>query len=112
MSGETNTTIITTCSTDKTDYNETMSTIKFAVRAKKIKNKKRLDNVEIPMEEIMKKIMKELEETKKELNWYKMKEELEKYNAVDIPEEDTCLMPLRTLVVSGLSGSSRLQRMS
>lgn len=65
LSGETNTSIITTCSTEKIDYNETMSTIKFAVRAKKIKNKKRLDNVEIPMEEIMKKIMKELEETKK-----------------------------------------------
>jgi hypothetical protein len=42
-----------------------MSTIKFAIRAKKIKNKKKLDNVQIPMEEIMKKIMKELDETKK-----------------------------------------------
>jgi hypothetical protein len=58
LSGETNTSIITTCSADKIDYNETISTIKFAVRAKRIKNKKRLDNVQIPMEEIMKKIMK------------------------------------------------------
>ena len=82
------------------------------MRAKKIKNKKKLDNVDIPMEEMMKKIMKELEETKKELNWYKMREELEKYNLVDIPEEETCLMPLRSLVVSGVSASSRLQRMS
>lgn len=47
LSGETNTSIITTCSTDKVDYNETISTIKFAVRAKKIKNKKKLDNVEL-----------------------------------------------------------------
>ena len=45
LSGETNTSIITTCSADKIDYNETISTIKFAVRAKKIKNKKKLDNV-------------------------------------------------------------------
>lgn len=41
-----------------------------------------------------------------------MKEELEKYNLVDIPEEDTCLMPLRNLVVSGVSASSRVQRIS
>ena len=65
MSGETNTSIITTCSTDKIDYNETMSTIKFSVRAKKIKNKKKLDNVQIPMQDIMKKLVKELEDTKK-----------------------------------------------
>jgi kinesin family protein 5 len=45
LSGETNTSIITTCSTDKIDYHETISTIKFAVRAKRIKNKKKLDNV-------------------------------------------------------------------
>jgi len=39
------TSIITTCSLDKSDYSETISTIKFAVRAKRIKNKKRLSNV-------------------------------------------------------------------
>lgn len=58
----------------------------------------------------MKKLMQELDETKKELSWYKMKEELEKYNAVDIPEEDTCLMPLKNLVMNGLTASSRLHR--
>jgi kinesin family protein 5 len=44
LSGDCRTSIITTCSMDKTDYHETISTIKFAVRAKKIKNKKRLSN--------------------------------------------------------------------
>jgi hypothetical protein len=36
--------MITTCSLDQNDYNETVSTIKFAVRAKKIKNKRKLDH--------------------------------------------------------------------
>jgi len=43
LSSDTKTSIITTCSLDQSDHNETLSTIKFAVRAKKIKNKKKLD---------------------------------------------------------------------
>ena len=43
LSTDTSTSIITTCSLDQSDHNETISTIKFAVRAKKIKNKKKLD---------------------------------------------------------------------
>jgi kinesin family protein 5 len=39
---DTSTSIITTCSLNQNDYNETVSTIKFAVRAKKIKNKKKV----------------------------------------------------------------------
>ena len=38
LSTDTNTSIITTCSLEKADFQETLSTIKFAVRAKKIKN--------------------------------------------------------------------------
>lgn len=41
---DTSTSIITTCSMDSNDHQETLSTIKFAVRAKKIKNKKKLDH--------------------------------------------------------------------
>ena len=40
------TSIITTCSLDRVDLAETLSTIKFAVRAKKIRNRQRLSNVE------------------------------------------------------------------
>lgn len=43
LSTDTTTSIITTCSLDKNDYCETLSTIKFATRAKKIKNKKKLE---------------------------------------------------------------------
>lgn len=43
LSTDTKTSIITTCSMDQSDHHETLSTIKFAVRAKKIKNKKKLD---------------------------------------------------------------------
>ena len=43
LSTDTSTSIITTCSLDKNDHCETISTVKFAVRAKRIKNKKRLD---------------------------------------------------------------------
>lgn len=46
LTGGCRTSIITTCSLDKNDVHETISTIKFAVRAKKIKNKKRLSNQE------------------------------------------------------------------
>lgn len=45
LTGGCMTSIITTCSLDKSDYSETISTIKFAVRAKRIKNKKKLSNV-------------------------------------------------------------------
>ena len=44
LAADTTTSIITTCSLERYDYNETLSTIKFAVRAKKIKNKKKLEN--------------------------------------------------------------------
>lgn len=44
LGSDTSTSIITTCSLDQNDYQETVSTIKFAVRAKKIKNKKKLQN--------------------------------------------------------------------
>lgn len=49
LRGDTKTSLVTTCSLDKTDYQETLSTIKFAIRAKKIKNKKRLNSVEVTM---------------------------------------------------------------
>ena len=48
LSTDTYTSIITTCSLDKSDYCETLSTIKFAVRAKKIRNKKKLEYDEEP----------------------------------------------------------------
>ena len=44
LCGESKTSIITTCSLEKQDINETTSTLKFAVRAKRIKNKKKLSN--------------------------------------------------------------------
>jgi hypothetical protein len=49
-------------------------------------------------------------ETKKELDWYKMKDELEKCNVVDIPEEDTCMMPLKMMMTGGVSTASRISR--
>jgi hypothetical protein len=45
LNGYSKTSIITTCSSEKSDSGESLSTIRFAVRAKKIKNKKRLENV-------------------------------------------------------------------
>ena len=45
LTSDCRTSIITACSLEKQDRNETLSTIKFAVRAKKIKNKKKLSNV-------------------------------------------------------------------
>jgi hypothetical protein len=47
--------------------NETLSTIKFAVRAKRIRNKKRLTNQAFTPDEIIENLKKELAETKKEL---------------------------------------------
>jgi uncharacterized protein YqeY len=75
LTGGCRTSIITTCSLDKNDVHETVSTIKFAVRAKKIKNKKRLSNQEYTPEEIIATLRKELAQTKKELDYYKKKEE-------------------------------------
>lgn len=45
LNGSSRTSIITTCSSERSDSCETLSTIRFAVRAKKIKNKQKLDNV-------------------------------------------------------------------
>ena len=107
LSSDRNTSIITTCSLDKSDLQETISTIKFAVRAKKIKNKKRLNNSEVSMEEQLSKLKKELEETKKELADYKRKEEEDKI--VDIPEEEVDLPPLKCMsFVGGISSRVRL----
>jgi kinesin family protein 5 len=53
LAGDCRTSIITTCSMDKNDFHETISTIKFAVRAKRIKNKKRLSNTSFTPEEII-----------------------------------------------------------
>lgn len=41
-----------------------------------------------------------------------MKEQLEKCNAVDIPEQDTCIMPLKGFVMNGLTASSRIKTLS
>lgn len=53
LSGDTKTSIVTTCSLERSDFNETISTIKFAIRAKKIKNRRKLSNIEYTMEEIV-----------------------------------------------------------
>lgn len=61
LATDTKTSIITTCSLSKTDLQESLSTIKFAVRAKKIKNKRKLENiVEISLEEKFNMLKKEL----------------------------------------------------
>jgi hypothetical protein len=65
LTGDCRTSIITTCSLEKSDYPETISTIKFAVRAKKIKNKKKLNNIEYTSTEIIEGLRRELAETKK-----------------------------------------------
>jgi kinesin family protein 5 len=66
LSTDTSTSIITTCSLDQNDYHETVSTIKFAVRAKKIKNKRKLlYEEETTLEEEYIKLKRELEKTKK-----------------------------------------------
>jgi uncharacterized protein YqeY len=77
LSGGCKTSIITTCSLDKNDLNETLSTIKFAVRTKRIKNKKRLTNHSFTPDEIIETLKKELAETKKELEYYKKKDRIE-----------------------------------
>lgn len=53
LNGYSRTSIITTCSSDKHDAPETLSTIRFAVRAKRIKNKKRLENIALSSEEVI-----------------------------------------------------------
>jgi hypothetical protein len=53
--------------------NETLSTVKFSVRTKRIKNKKRLTNHSFTPNEIMKK----LAETKIEQEYYKKKVRIE-----------------------------------
>ena len=45
------------------------------MRAKKIRNKKRLTNQEYTPEEVIANLKKELADTKKELEYYKKKEE-------------------------------------
>ncbi len=60
LSGGCRTTIITTCSHDRNDLSETLSTIKFAVRAKRIKNKKRLSNHQFTPEEVIASLKREL----------------------------------------------------
>ena len=74
LNGNCRTSIITTCSSERTDTLETLSTIRFAVRAKRIKNKKRLENSVITQEEIIKGLKKELAMTKKELEEYRQRE--------------------------------------
>ena len=64
LNGETKTSIVTTCSLDKADHHETISTIKFAIRAKRIKNKRRINNAEMTMEEMVESLRKELAMTK------------------------------------------------
>lgn len=111
LSSDTSTSIITTCSLDQSDYNETLSTIKFAVRAKRIKNKKKLEQEEASLEEEFLKLKKELEETKKELAHYKQREEEgEITREVDIPEERGSVhTPIRSIHVISHGVSSRMK---
>lgn len=52
------TSIVTTCSLEKADKQETISTMKFAVRAKKIKARLRVDKAEQSTQEIIKNLQK------------------------------------------------------
>lgn len=76
---------MTTCSLDRNDLPETLSTIKFAVRAKRIKNKKRLSNYQLTPEEVIASLKRELAQTKKELDYYKKKEKPEELQPEEIP---------------------------
>jgi kinesin family protein 5 len=73
LCGNYRTSIITTCSLSKEDRAETISTMKFASRAKKIKNKQRLDKAELTLQEVIRNLQRELEQTKKELDKYRQR---------------------------------------
>lgn len=113
LSGGCRTSIITTCSLDRNDVHETLSTIKFAVRAKRIKNKKRLTNHQDTPEEVIASLRRELAQTKKELDYYKRKELPEEgdhrkkerpeevLQAEEIPEEAVVSRPIKLSTFSG-----------
>lgn len=76
LNGGCRTSVITTCSSERVDSCETLSTIRFAVRAKRIKNKRRLENEVMTQEEVIEGLRKELAVTRKELEYYRLKEEM------------------------------------
>lgn len=115
LSGGCRTSIITTCSLEKTDLHETLSTIKFAVRAKRIKNKRRLTNQEYTPEEVIANLRKELAQTKKELEYYKKKDERPETEATqteEIPEEAVVSRPIKLSTFSGVGVSLRSKHCS
>ena len=73
LRGNYRTSIITTCSLSKEDRAETISTMKFVSRAKKIKNKQRLDKAELTLQEVIRNLQRKLEQTKKELDKYRQR---------------------------------------
>jgi kinesin family protein 5 len=103
LSGGCRTSIITTCSLDRNDVHETLSTIKFAVRAKRIRNKRRLANHQDTPEEIIASLKRELAITKKELELYKKKEEKTEDvpQTEEIPEEAVVSRPIKLSTFSG-----------
>lgn len=73
------------------------------MRAKRIRNKRRLDNVALSPQEVIESLKKELTVAKKELEYYKLKEQLEENGDVEeIPEEAVICRPIRGSQFSGV----------
>ena len=99
LCGNYRTSIITTCSLSKEDRAETISTMKFASRAKKIKNKQRLDKAELTLQEVIRNLQRELEQTTKELKTYRQRKADAQNQEPDaeVPEELVQSQPLKSI---------------